>query len=78
MMCLRNQMILSRGKLFFWSVQNLTYGPGCIYQCDQCVHSNTCDPMTGRCQCLPGYTGDFCQKPCDKGFYGDKCQQTCK
>nr|XP_022345628.1 uncharacterized protein LOC111138107 [Crassostrea virginica] len=57
--------------------QNLTYGPGCIYQCDQCVHSNTCDPTTGRCQCLPGYTGDFCQKPCEKGFYGDKCQQTC-
>ncbi|XP_061182724.1 uncharacterized protein LOC133191060 isoform X3 [Saccostrea echinata] len=57
--------------------QKLTYGPGCIYRCDQCVHSDTCDPISGQCQCLPGYQGVFCQQPCSKGSYGNGCKQNC-
>ncbi|XP_055995838.1 uncharacterized protein LOC125646492 [Ostrea edulis] len=57
--------------------KNLTYGPGCIHRCDQCVNSNNCDRVTGQCQCLPGYAGIFCQQPCPKGFYGDQCRQAC-
>nr|XP_034336472.1 uncharacterized protein LOC105332975 isoform X2 [Crassostrea gigas] len=56
----------------------LEYGPDCIYQCDQCVHSNSCDSITGQCHCLPGYSGDFCTEPCPKGFYGNQCQQVCR
>lgn len=37
------------------------YGPNCVHQCE-CVHAEACDKETGKCQCLPGYTGQLCDK----------------
>lgn len=69
---------LVKFAVLFLCLQALEYGPDCIYQCDQCVHSNSCDSITGQCHCLPGYSGDFCTQPCPKGFYGNQCQQVCR
>ena len=37
--------------------QDGTYGLGCVEHCD-CRHANTCDPVSGRCRCLAGWTGE--------------------
>eukprot|EP00057_Strongylocentrotus_purpuratus_P013690 XP_011668164.1 PREDICTED: scavenger receptor class F member 1-like [Strongylocentrotus purpuratus] len=37
------------------------YGQECSYHCD-CGHGGSCDPVSGECACLPGYTGTICQE----------------
>ncbi|VEL39241.1 unnamed protein product [Protopolystoma xenopodis] len=35
-----------------------------------------CDPVTGRCQCPPGWQGEMCERPCSEpGFFGKHCQE---
>ena len=31
--------------------------------------SDTCDQITGQCQCQPGFSGRVCDQ-CDAGYYG--------
>jgi hypothetical protein len=35
------------------------YGPGCTLRCP-CYGRSLCNPITGVCQCPPGYTGFGC------------------
>ncbi|POI20324.1 hypothetical protein CIB84_015929, partial [Bambusicola thoracicus] len=37
--------------------QNGTFGAGCGQRC-KCAHADGCDPITGECHCLPGWTGN--------------------
>ena len=39
------------------------YGEDCRLPCS-CLssHTNTCSPIDGRCECLPGYQGEQCQE----------------
>ena len=37
-----------------------TFGQDCLTPCP-CEHGGDCDPITGKCQCLPGYAGKHCQ-----------------
>lgn len=37
-------------------LQNGTFGAGCAERC-VCAHADGCDPVTGECHCLPGWTG---------------------
>lgn len=37
-------------------LQNGTFGAGCGERC-VCAHADGCDPVTGECHCLPGWTG---------------------
>lgn len=37
------------------------WGPGCQEICPECANGARCDPVTGACLCLPGYTGQRCQ-----------------
>lgn len=40
--------------LYFW--KDGTYGLNCSERCD-CNHADGCDPVTGYCCCLAGWTG---------------------
>ena len=33
--------------------------------------------MNGKCFCLPGFRGVYCEKTCDPGYFGEHCQRTC-
>lgn len=37
-------------------LQNGTFGAGCGERC-VCAHADGCNPVTGECHCLPGWTG---------------------
>lgn len=37
--------------------QDGTFGPNCSERCD-CSHADGCDPVTGHCCCLAGWTGN--------------------
>ena len=37
----------------------------------------SCHPWTGHCDCLPGWTGDYCSRPCPPLTFGKDCQKTC-
>ena len=37
--------------------QNGTFGASCGQRCE-CDHADGCDPITGECHCLPGWTGE--------------------
>ncbi len=38
-------------------IQDGTYGLECRERCD-CNHADGCDPVSGFCRCLPGWTGE--------------------
>lgn len=45
--------------------QDGTFGLSCSERCD-CSHADGCDPVTGHCCCLAGWTGNphlLCQHP---------------
>lgn len=37
------------------------FGPGCALRCG-CAGGADCDPVTGQCHCVDGYTGPTCQQ----------------
>lgn len=41
------------------SPQAGTFGLNCSERCD-CSHADGCDPVTGHCCCLAGWTGNLC------------------
>ncbi|XP_066959442.1 multiple epidermal growth factor-like domains protein 6 isoform X2 [Macrobrachium rosenbergii] len=52
------------------------YGPGCRRNC-KCQNGAQCHPLTGDCQCTPGWRGHYCHLPCEKGLWGESCKQSC-
>lgn len=53
------------------------WGPGCRQDC-RCENGALCDPLTGACQCPPGFIGLLCEDPCPAGTHGRGCLQICK
>lgn len=50
---------------FSWKeCPRFTYGKGCFQRCGNCANGATCDHVTGTCPegCMPGYTGNKCDK----------------
>ncbi len=41
-----------------------TWGPRCENSCP-CLHSASCDPVSGECTCGPGWWGNRCHLKCD-------------
>lgn len=39
--------------------------------------SLSCHPMSGECDCKPGWSGLYCNETCSPGFYGEACQEIC-
>ncbi|CAL1540682.1 unnamed protein product [Lymnaea stagnalis] len=59
-----------------------TFGPNCSFQCS-CSKNNTvsCNPVTGRCECKPGWTSATCTQDFDECYFDSyKCPQksTCR
>ena len=51
------------------SCYQLVFGENlCVFSECQCEYEGavTCDPSTGRCQCLPGVTGARCDRCLDR------------
>ena len=63
-------------KYFFFPVKG-THGHDCAFTCD-CKNLATCDHVTGHCNCLAGWSGTRCDKPCNEGFYGQYCIHECQ
>ncbi|PAA73691.1 hypothetical protein BOX15_Mlig020910g1 [Macrostomum lignano] len=56
-----------------------TWGPGCQRRCDcPSINADSCDPVTGRCRCKPGYKLPDCRARCEAGFYGLDCALVCR
>ena len=53
------------------------WGSGCVEVC-RCEHGAWCHPVTGDCDCTPGYHGDSCQHSCSPGTWGTACQNSCQ
>ena len=53
------------------------WGPDCGRECS-CGHGGWCDPVSGACQCGPGYLGDTCLARCGAGTWGPRCGETCQ
>ncbi|CAL1526008.1 unnamed protein product [Lymnaea stagnalis] len=54
-----------------------TFGPNCSFQCS-CSKNNTvlCDPVTGHCECKPGWTSATCSQDIDECYFDSyKCPQ---
>ncbi|XP_014253473.1 mucin-2-like [Cimex lectularius] len=48
--------------------------PACPPQTDcPFMHCN----RTNHCYCTPGYTGLYCNDPCERGFWGENCMKEC-
>ena len=52
------------------------YGPNCAQECN-CEQGATCDIVTGKCFCPPGFVGPTCSNKCPFGYYGDGCSKSC-
>ncbi|XP_060562232.1 laminin subunit alpha-like [Ruditapes philippinarum] len=52
------------------------YGSNCRNRCSAGCMSNTCDILTGNCDCFPNFAGELCDK-CTTGKYGSMCDQQC-
>uniref|UniRef100_A0A3B3USA3 Platelet endothelial aggregation receptor 1 n=1 Tax=Poecilia latipinna TaxID=48699 RepID=A0A3B3USA3_9TELE len=51
------------------------FGKNCSEEC-VCHNGAKCDPLTGRCQCREGFTGN-CNEECTAGTYGQDCKGVC-
>ncbi|XP_061170695.1 uncharacterized protein LOC133180136 [Saccostrea echinata] len=55
-----------------------TYGETCELNCSEHCQENRCDIINGTCLgCMAGWTGKFCQTPCESGSYGVECKHQC-
>ncbi|XP_062571183.1 multiple epidermal growth factor-like domains protein 11 [Saccostrea cucullata] len=55
-----------------------TFGKLCSKHCSKHCEESKCDIINGTCMgCMPGWTGQFCQTPCDSGSYGKNCSLRC-
>ena len=45
--------------VLFTDCEQGTFGPNCEQVCD-CKEAVSCDKITGKCLCKPGYRGDKC------------------
>ncbi|KAK3105544.1 hypothetical protein FSP39_000120 [Pinctada imbricata] len=54
------------------------FGMNCTQTCSCSAQSTGCDPETGECNCLPGYTGEQCEHSCPRGTWGQGCNNVCK
>uniref|UniRef100_H3B9C8 Platelet endothelial aggregation receptor 1 n=1 Tax=Latimeria chalumnae TaxID=7897 RepID=H3B9C8_LATCH len=52
------------------------FGRNCSSEC-LCHNGGQCDPVTGKCICEAGFTGDRCREECPIGTYGQDCSQSC-
>lgn len=52
------------------------WGPDCSNPCS-CSHGGHCDPVSGACDCTPGYRGPLCEAPCQPGTFGASCTEEC-
>uniref|UniRef100_A0A8B9S9H3 Platelet endothelial aggregation receptor 1 n=1 Tax=Apteryx owenii TaxID=8824 RepID=A0A8B9S9H3_APTOW len=52
------------------------FGPDCRGEC-RCHNGGSCDPVSGQCQCAPGFTGEQCREQCPAGKYGQDCRESC-
>uniref|UniRef100_A0A3B3USG0 Platelet endothelial aggregation receptor 1 n=1 Tax=Poecilia latipinna TaxID=48699 RepID=A0A3B3USG0_9TELE len=52
------------------------FGKNCSEEC-VCHNGAKCDPLTGRCQCREGFTGNRCNEECTAGTYGQDCKGVC-
>ncbi|XP_060580596.1 multiple epidermal growth factor-like domains protein 10 [Ruditapes philippinarum] len=52
------------------------YGPICEKRCSAGCMSNTCDILTGNCECFSNFAGVRCDK-CTTGKYGNMCDKQC-
>ncbi|GFU59756.1 multiple epidermal growth factor-like domains protein 6 [Trichonephila clavipes] len=55
-----------------------TFGPGCMFNCDDCQNGGKCDVRALSCTCQPGFTGLLCNETCPKDTYGDGCTKKCR
>lgn len=68
MICINTEL------LFFLFIVCRTgwFGVSCSQPCD-CFNADSCDSVTGKCMCKPGFTGDSCENGvfqiCDLMFY---------
>lgn len=54
------------------------YGEDCGQECS-CLNDANCNPVTGTCECKPGWIGKNCAEPaCPNGRYGEQCKNTCE
>ena len=53
------------------------FGPNCAQKC-LCANDGTCDPVTGICDCLSGWSGPRCEIPCTSDSWGPNCQYPCQ
>lgn len=51
------------------------FGPGCALRCD-CGGGAGCDPVSGRCHCVDGYTGPTCRQG-ESGSWGGRTGTLC-
>ncbi|XP_023243039.1 multiple epidermal growth factor-like domains protein 10 [Centruroides sculpturatus] len=61
---------------FFIECPTGTFGPDCQFKCD-CNNVNSCDKITGSCNCLDGFIGSKCEKDCPDGWFGHSCASKC-
>ncbi|XP_060601010.1 laminin subunit gamma-1-like isoform X2 [Ruditapes philippinarum] len=52
------------------------YGSNCENTCSIGCTTNTCNILTGNCDCFPNFAGEKCDK-CKTGQYGNMCEQQC-
>ena len=65
--------------IFLLECPEYRYGAFCNLTCE-CQNGAACDPTSGNCSCLSGYTGENCETAvvykCDPGycFNGGTCE----
>ncbi|XP_062608469.1 multiple epidermal growth factor-like domains protein 10 [Saccostrea cucullata] len=54
------------------------YGSNCNLPCPDNCQEKRCNIVNGTCLgCIPGWTGDMCNKKCPWGWYGLACKNKC-
>lgn len=56
--------------------KNGWYGSQCQFNCNSGCMNNTCDVISGKCNCRTGFVGDQCEN-CETGKFGTDCNDSC-